>query len=1443
MVCPRTRLWIWTLCVLCGMCLGQELTEPHYMVAIPAVLEAGTVNKFCASLLEPNEILTMKVALMYQQKNTTLFEKTSNTEFHECIDFQTPLVLNSEVLMFEVVVQGNTFYSREERKVMIKVYKPGTFVQTDKPIYLPGQTVHFRVVSLDNKLRPATQQYHSIDLKDPLGNKIGQWQNKTSNSKILQLSYPLSPEARVGRYNIIIKIGEEEVDLDFRVEKHVWPKFDVVINVAEEVSVAEETIGIEICAMYTYGQPVPGYFFVRLCRPIHRDLISGLCNIQKKRVDKKVCERFTFEMSHFIKDQKNLLDDIHIHAIVQEDGSDFKLRQEKIIKLSHVTERLFFLDTAEVFIPGSNFEGKVKAVYYNNTPIANMLVHLSDDHLWSMDRPLNLTTDSNGVATFTLKTTTYRRVIRLRISKNMDHLQRRSYRTESHRLFESPPVSSLDVKTDSKPLPCDSEQDISVHYRLTGEPKVSVKIMYLVLSRGVIVSQGNKKIQVQDESENVGKITLKLRITPDLAPEFQLVVYAVLPSKDVIASSGGFSTEKCFSNKVSLTFSPSSAVPGEQIKLQLTAQPNSLCGLSAVDQSVLINDPGKTLSADKLYLFQIFDLLPVKKASSVPHEVEGSMECLTLRHKRSSTSSYQKPDEAYRVFQGVGLKIATNLMIRFHQCIVYKGQIYDLNYRSRYTHNSVFESYPSSKSSFSPPPTVRSFFPETWIWDLVEVGESGTKDVFLTAPDTITTWETETFCLSSQGFGLAPRKKLTVFQPFFLELTLPSSIIRGESFELKATVFNYLNSCIMVSVTPGVSSSYVITPVSTEEYTSCLCDSERKSFHWNMNPTALGVVNITVTAEAIPSHTRCDNEIVSVPERGRIDIVTKSLIVKAEGIEVRKAYNWLFCPKEETVIEKTDLELPDNVIDGSARASVSVSGDVIGRALRNIEGLLKMPYGCGEQNMALLAPNIYILHYLQNTHQLTPAIKEKALNFLTSGYQRQLNYKDNQGAYSTFGTGLGNTWLTAFVVKSFFKAKSFIYIDPSVVQRSTSWLKSKQKENGCFEKSGKLFSNRMKGGVSDEVTLSAYITAAFLEMNPSTNVTTGQPPPPSGALEKLSSNRRDTIGLNPVVTRSLSCLKGSINDLSNTYTTALLAYVFTLAGDMETRAHLLQHLDRVAVKKGNVIYWTQTAAETSDSLSVEISSYVLMSLLSTSHTAEDLGYASSIVRWMIRQQNYYGGFSSTQDTVAALQALALYATVVFSPEGSSTVTVQSSSVQLEFDVKPDNKLLYQEKVMNDATGKYTLQVKGTACSSIQISQHYNIPPRPNITTLSVEVEAQTNCSDISRQKLTLHLKSLYSGNEMSSNMIILDIKVLTGFVPVKDSLENLKNALLVDRVEQKEDHIVIYLRELKQGEAITHYLKLVQQLPVQNLKPALVKIYDYYQPSDQAETQYISHCA
>uniref|UniRef100_A0A4W6CPT5 Alpha-2-macroglobulin bait region domain-containing protein n=1 Tax=Lates calcarifer TaxID=8187 RepID=A0A4W6CPT5_LATCA len=1295
---PGIQMWTWTLCVLLSwMCVGQVLAGPQYMVAIPAVLEAGAETKFCASLLQPNETVVMTVTLRSQDKNTTLLKQIISEEFHACNHFQVPVVQNQEVQRFEVEVQGDTFYSKEVRKVMIRVYQPMTFIQTDKPMYLPGQTVHFRVVTLDTRFRPASRL-------DANNNRIGQWLNETSSGKILQLSYSLNSEAREGSYHVIVSFGEEKIYHSFKVEKYVLPKFDVKIDTSDEVSIEQEEIKAEVCAKYTYGQPVPGSVKVNVCRPlVGIPEITAPCH--KETTDKTGCAAFTFKMSAFTKiDQKVLWDHLDLSVEVEEEGTgNLCIRKNTISCISYVIGRLSFIDTPKIYDQGSNVEGKVsaKCFHYNDTPIPDMAVYLLEGERWSTRQLQNLTTDSDGVATFSFSTAHLQGDIQLHVSSapTLDYSVYRTvyYEAGRHRVsvaqLPSPDtkvVSSLEVMKKDKPLTCEREEDIFIRYTVVGEKQGSVDVMYLVLSRGAIVMQGFKQAEVQDTSVNEGEVSFKLSVRPEMAPDVQVVAYAILPSENVIAHSADFSIEKCFSHKVSLEFSPSSAVPGEETTMQVMAQPDSLCGVSAVDQSVLIKEPGNTLTADKV---TIFNLLHVSKVSNVPYEVQDPVECVHVRPRRYN----------------VGLKMATNMVIRMPSCLKYKGREYN---SVPETARVVLASAPRGGAYPDAPPieTVRTFFPETWIWDLVEVGETGTKDVSLTVPDTITTWETEAFCLSQQGFGLAPRKEIRVFQPFFLELTLPYSIIRGEHFELKATTFNYLTSCIMVSVTPTPSLDYTLTPLSGNEYKSCLCGGERKTLSWTMAPLNLGVMNVTVTAEAVASDVSCDNEVVSVPERGRIDVVTRSLIVKV-GIFVFCLYTG------EALTEEIDIQLPENVIDGSARASLSVLGDILGRALKNLDGLLQMPYGCGEQNMALLAPNIYILQYLRNTQQLTPAIMEKATNFLTSGYQRQLNYKHSDGAYSTFGSGSGNTWLTAFVLRSFAKAKSFIHIDPKNIEQSKTWLESKQRENGCFQQLGKLFNNRMKGGVSDEVTLSAYITAAFLEMNMSAD--------------------------DPVVKNSLSCLKESIGELSNTYTVALMAYVFTLAGDMNARAVLLQHLDTVALKEGGILRWSQTATETSASLSVEIASYVLLAKLSASPTAEDLGYTSRIVRWLTGQQNYYGGFSSTQDTVVALQALALYSTLVFSPEGSSTVTVQSPSGQLTFDVNQNNKLLYQEKILQDVTGKYSLEVKGTACASMQISLHYNIPTPTDVTTLSVEVKPEAVCTSKSHQT-QVHLEDKVS---------------------------------------------------------------------------------------------------
>ncbi|XP_056612243.1 alpha-2-macroglobulin-like isoform X1 [Triplophysa dalaica] len=1278
---------------------------------------------------------------------------------------------------------------------------------------------------MDTNFAPLDQQYSAVVLEDSHGNRIGQWSNVSSTRWILQRSYDLNPEAREGSYKLTALVGERMITRYFNVKKYVLPKFDVTVKKPTEVSIGEEEMTIEVCGKYTYGQPVLGTSWVKVCRNYLDYVVisdsTPLCLEDITEMKENGCATHTIRTLHFFNTTLNdiMHNSFTVNVKVTEEGTETSMTKSESISLTYEIGKVT-VTGPKTFEHGSVIEGHIKLIDFKGMPIPHKDVYLFEDERWSSTLLLNLTTDSDGLAAFSLNTSSLpQRDISL-MGNIYPDTHYRGYKNPHYStdktiilLFQpatphTPTLSELTIEGANDPLKCNSEFPVNIKYYFIGETTddFNTDIVYMVLSRGVIVHHGYEKVKVKTSNGAAnGSVSFKLSVEADLSPAVQILAYCLLPSDNVVAGSKTFNTEKCFRNKVSVQFSPASAVPGEENTLQLSAQPGSLCALSAIDQSVYILEPGTRLDADK-----IFNLLPVQSASHYPYETEDQRNCLHVRPRRAG-----EIDHVYETLKTLGLKMATNLEVRKPACLTLNGLTYH-----RYD-NVLDMLYHSVGMAFngSPQVTLRSIFPETWIWQLSEVGDSGSTQVPVKVPDTITTWEMDVFCLSSKGLGLAPPAQLTVFQPFFLELSLPYSIIRGEIFELKATVFNYLSKCIMVKVTPAPSSDFTLKASSDDQYSSCLCANGRKTFKWILTPSVLGVLNITVSAEAEQSQTVCDNEIVSVPERGRIDIVTRSLLVQAEGTEKTETHSWLLCPKGNSLSEELDLTLPKDVIEGSARSSVSVIGDILGRALQNLHGLLRMPYGCGEQNIAVLSPNIYILQYLENTEQLTSNIREKAAGFLKSGYQRQLNYRHHSGAYSTFGHGNENTWLTAFVLRSFGKAQKYIFIDPHVIQSAKDWLIRGRSSDGCFIQQGSLFNNRMKGGVNDNVTMTAYITASLLEL--------------------------ETPVTDPVLTQSLSCLRSVIGNLKNTYSTALLAYTFSLTNDTDTRQRLLKELDTVAISDGGLLHWTQMgSSDDSGSLAVEISSYVLLAVLTTdSVTTADLGYANRIVSWLVKQQNAYGGFSSTQDTVVALQALSLYATKVFSSDGSSTVTVQSAGDSHSFDVNQDNKLLYQEKKLKNLPGKYSIEVNGSSCVSVQMALFYNIPTPSEDKSLTVEALLEADCKKSYGQQHNLNFTVKYQGSQENTNMVIVDIKLLSGFTADTSQLSSLQQfSSLVERVDSKDDHVIVYLKEVPKNIPIYYQIQLKQVLPVKNLQPAVIKVYDYYQTSDQSESEYSFPC-
>ncbi|XP_056308970.1 pregnancy zone protein-like [Danio aesculapii] len=1416
---------------------------PFFMVTFPSLIESGSDAKLCASLLKPKDRFTMTISLIDEKNTETqLVQQTSRRKLHRCFNFQAPHVNGDSVQTVRVIVQGQSFKMTEEGKVMFRSYMPLTFIQTDKPLYNPGQTVNFRVLTMSDKFEPQDQMYSLVVVENNNNIRIHQWTNISSTNWILELSHILHAEAQVGTYTLKAYIDDRIISKRFDVKKYVLPKFDVTVNTPQKYSVADVGLSVEACGKYTYGQPVPGQVFVEVCRqrrPYIRDpKVTSVCLNETGLMNETGCASLTLGTSMFFNVNFNngLQNSFLVNVNVTEEGTGVVMSKSTTVSITFEVGKVTFVDLPKFYDYGSMVNGKISVSDFSGNAISNKVVYLLDRSRWPNRVLFNVTTDESGFAEFSLNTTSFPKAdlnLVASATRQTYHDSNSPYFSTDAQVVQlsqaaapdNPTFSDLSIVKLEQPLKCGTAYPVTVKYSFVGETgDYSADIIYMVMSRGVIVLHGFKTVQaLASDTLSKGTVTFDLSVLAGMSPVVQILVFCVLPSRTVVTGSASFDTEKCFSNKVSLEFSPATAVPGEGNILTVSAQAGSLCGLSAVDQSVLIMQSGGRLSAEAM-----FSLLPVRSLHDYPPGVEDQQDCLNFRPLRAVPT-----DQAYNTFKSVGIKIATNLLVREPPCLTYRGQNYYSNFQAvplsgvagfamaeNIAAPAVLTAHVGGDGSSSAiDVTIRTFFPETWIWQLAQVGDSGSTSVPLTVPDTITTWDTEAFCLSSSGFGLAPPVLLTAFQPFFLELTLPYSIIRGEVFELKATVFNYLSQCIKVQVTPTPSSNYTLTSLN-DHHSSTLSANGRKTFKWDLTASVLGTLNVTISAEASPSQELCDNDIVTVPSRGRIDVVTRSLLVLAEGVKRTFTRSWLLCPKGSVLLENVKITFPTNVIKGSARCSVSVIGDIMGRSMRNLANLLQMPYGCGEQNMIILGPNIYILRYLTLTAQLTPAIQSTAMNYLQSGYQGELNYRHRDGSFSTFGYDPSNTWLTAFVMRTFGQARNFTYIDPNVLKSAKDWLISTQGSDGCFVQQGTLYHNDMKGGVDDNVTMTGYVVASLLEI--------GVPV------------------MDPVITKALSFLRPLVGNLGNTYVTALLAYTFSLAGETNTRAQLLNALKNIAISEGTTLHWSQTTS--GDTLAVEISAYVLLAVLSVHPvTTANLGYANRIVNWLVAQQNPYGGFTSTQDTVVALQALALYAAHVFSPGGSSTVTFQSSVPAgdvFHFAVTPNNRLLYQESPLKNFPGTYRVEATGSACASAQVACFYNIPTPPVrfSKTLSVVAKVTGVCQAVP-VNLMLTFTVKYTGPKPTTNMVLVDIKLLSGFTADTSLLGSPPNFTpFVQRVDTEGDHVLVYLQQVPKGVPVTFSIQLTQTVAVKNLKPAVINIYDYYQRSDRFETKYTSSC-
>ncbi|NWR72952.1 A2MG protein, partial [Centropus unirufus] len=233
-----------------------------YMVLLPSVIHTDSPEKVCVQLTHLNESVTLSATLEYQGENRSLIDDVvSEKDLFTCIPFSLPKSNHqSPLTIITVTVKGATLQFRSHKSVLVKNPESLVFVQTDKPIYKPGQPVLFRIISLDKDFRPLNEV-------DPKRNRLYQWTNTELKGGLIQLFFNLSSEPMQGTYGVVAqKASGNTVRHPFSVEEYVLPKFEVTVKMPKVITILDEKLKVTVCGVYTFGKPVSGLVNFRVCR-------------------------------------------------------------------------------------------------------------------------------------------------------------------------------------------------------------------------------------------------------------------------------------------------------------------------------------------------------------------------------------------------------------------------------------------------------------------------------------------------------------------------------------------------------------------------------------------------------------------------------------------------------------------------------------------------------------------------------------------------------------------------------------------------------------------------------------------------------------------------------------------------------------------------------------------------------------------------------------------------------------------------------------------------------------------------------------------------------------------------------------------------------------------------------------------------------------------------
>jgi CD109 antigen len=1342
-----------------------------YVAVAPRVLRSGQVESVSLAVFQGDNPASdvVKVALLQDERSVA--ETTAQVTGRARVSLALPELAAGD---YQLRVAGQTFAGQSAIRV-----EEGTilFVETDKPIYKPGQTVHIRVLGLDAALKPARGEA-VVEVMDAKDIKVFKKVAPIDYWGMASVDLPLSTEPNLGVWKIQVTSGKRTAERDMRVERYVLPKYEVKVDLRKAWALASEPIAGTVAAEYSFGKPVKGELEIIALR------YAGVWE-EYARVTRPLDGKLAFDVPAVGYAAGSPVEggmaEVRLDVKVREQATGYEETTSRLVTIAPAPIHLRVIPESSAFKPSLPFNLLVVAETPDKQPIdttVQLSLSFQDANFGQPKQETHRVATRNGVGS--LQVTPPPDAVSLTVSPATNGSDGAGAMATVRAGF-SPSGAFIHVEQLTQgPLKVGDTVRFKAH-----ATREVVNFYYEVIARGSVVF-----------SEVAHTPEIVVELTPAMAPEARLLVYQLLQNGEVAADYLPFKVQADYPQRVEARFEKPEVRPGEELDVLITTEGAARIGLAAVDRSVFI------LAENRLNLQQVFDELErlYMEPRAELHEVEpiGLWQPVMLPGARET-------------FQEAGVVVLSNRQIPEGKRLEPFGTGGGAAAEGDAAGGVVTveaaaaagpAAAPAAAVGQAEPQRVRQFFPETWIWATMDADASGRAARRVTAPDSITTWKLRAVSLSKEkGLGIG-EAELRVFQPFFVTVDLPYAAVRGEQFPVRVALYNY--QPVEQEFTVELDAGDWFELLGPSMQTVSVAPNSVGAAAFPIRSSALGVRALKVTARGGQA----------------ADAIVKELIVEPEGVQREVVENLVLAPG---VARSLQPAVPPDAVPGSARAYIALTGNVLAQAIEGLEKLLQRPFGCGEQNMILFAPNVFVTRYLKATRQLKPEVMAKAEKLMLTGYQRELIYRRAEGSFSAFGESdaQGSLWLTAFVLKTFAQARDIIFVDDSVLTSAATWIKSHQNGDGSFDPFGFVHHEDLLGGLSGKTALSAFVAIALRE-----------------ARDDATARRAGTY------------LEAQLDATEEPYAVAIVAYALALL--QSSRAQVAHDkLMKLARETDEGLFWGASEAPAppvpagSDwpmerapehSAVIETTAYAALALLERG----DMLNAGKAVRWLAAQRNAYGGFGSTQDTIVALQAMAAAASRGRA-DIDTAVTLSAGAWRKEIRIDAGNADVLQV-VEAPADQPLTVEGRGKGQVMAQWVQRFNLPAAAEQERSVFKLDVRYDTQQVAVDDL-LHVAAtikftppqLDGSGDIRAGMVVLDVAVPTGFEPVAESIDAaVKREAKIKRFDVAGRKVIFYVEDMLPDEELRLQFDARALYPVR-ARAVASQVYSYYRPAWKAE--------